>query len=415
MVLTLALVVVILVSVFATFQTFSPKGEDATSPFYVGIEFGYGNASDCKLLIDKVKNYTNLIVISSTSATQSESILNDTCDYAYNAGLHIIVYFPAIDPIFSSTGEGGSYHAHVWAMKAKDKYGPYFLGSYIYDETGGEVLDMAPGAVNINYVSYSGVPYSIATDYKGAATNFETNAHNQMDAYLYCAQKAGTSVMTADYGLYWFDYKAGYDAVFAEFGWDNNRQMAIALCRGAATAQNKDWGAIICWETHTNATGTMENGTALYQDLTLAYDNGAKYLVIFDYAGKDSANNRDLPNPYEFGILNADYFSALENFWNYVQQNPAKHGSVKATAALVLPQYYGFGFRYAADKIWGMDQADNWTTKIWNDANNLLGEYGCGLDIVYNDAEFQAVIVKSYDKVISWASGATSQDYPVVN
>ena len=411
----MALVVVILVSVFVTIQTFTPKSETATSPFYVGIEFGYGNASDCKLLIDKVKNYTNLIVISSTIITQNEFILNDTCDYAYKAGLHIIVYFPSIDPIFSTTGESGSYHAYLWAMKAKDKYGPNFLGSYIYDEAGGEVLDRASGAVNINYVSYSGVPYSVTTDYKSAAINFEINAHNQMDAYLYCAKKAGTSVMTADYGLYWFDYKAGYDTVFAEFGWGNNRQMAIALCRGAATAQNKDWGAIICWDTYTNNTGTMENGAALYKDLTLAYDNGAKYAVIFDYAGKDSATNRDLPNPYEFGILNDEHFAALENFWNYVQQNPAKHNSVKATAALVLPQYYGFGFRSADDKIWGMDQADNWTTKMWNDANSLLGEYGGGLDIVYSDAEFQAVISNSYERVIPWASRATSQDYPVVN
>ena len=91
-------------------------------------------------------------------------------------------------------------------------------------------------------------------------------------------------------GLYWFDYKAGYDTVLAEFGWGNDRQMAIALCRGAATAQGKDWGAIICWEAHTNGTGRMESGAALYQDLVLAYDNGAKYGVVFDYAGKNSTS-----------------------------------------------------------------------------------------------------------------------------
>ena len=52
---------------------------------------------------------------------------------------------------------------------------------------------------------------------------------------------------TSDYALYWFDYKAGYDTVFTEFGWNNSRQMDIALCRGAATVKGKDWGAIITW------------------------------------------------------------------------------------------------------------------------------------------------------------------------
>ena len=229
-------------------------------------------------------------------------------------------------------------------MKAKETYGQYFLGSYVYDETGGEVLDRASGAVSL-YPPYNGGPQVSAIDYKSAAYNFVANARNQMDSFLYCGKTAGTSVMTADYGLYWFDYKAGYDTVLAEFGWGNDRQMAISLCRGAATAQNKDWGAIICWEAHTNGTGRMESGAALYQDLVLAYDNGAKYGVIFDYAGKNSTFNQDLPNPYPYGILTDEHFSALENFWNYIQQNPDKHGSIKADSALVLPQYYGFGFR----------------------------------------------------------------------
>ncbi len=401
--LTLALVIIILVSVFVTFQTFAPKGETVASPFYVGIEFGYGNASDCKLLIDKVKTYTNLLVISSTNITQNEALLNDTCDYAYNAGMHIVVYFPQ---------SGNSY---IWAMKAADKYGPYFLGSYIYDETGGEVLDRASGAVNINYVSYSGSSYPAATDYKSATNNFVANAGNQMEDYLYCAAKSGTSVMTADYGLYWFDYKAGYDTVFAEFGWGNNRQMAIALCRGAATAQNKDWGAIICWEAHVPGVGQMEDGPSLYNDLTLAYTNGAKYAVVFDYAGKDDATNRDLANPYEYGILTDEHFEALQNFWNYIQQNPKAHGSINPTIALVLPQYYGFGFRSVDDKIWGMDQADNWTTKMWNDASSLLREHGGNLDIVYSDPEFQLAVSKAYTNVFPWTSGATTNDYPVID
>jgi parallel beta-helix repeat protein len=410
---SLALIAVILFSAFISYHVLSagisaPKNEAKDSPFYVGVEFGYGNVSDCKLLVDKVKNYTNLLVISSTSITQNEGLLNETCNYAFSAGLHLAIYFP------QSYYSGSSNPPYIWAMKAKETYGQYFLGSYVYDEAGGEVLDRAQGAVSL-YPTYNSGPQVSAIDYKSASNNFVASAHNQMDSFLYCAKTVGTSVITADYGLYWFDYKAGYSTVLAEFGWGNDRQMAISLCRGAATAQNKDWGAIICWEAHTNGTGRMESGAALYQDLVLAYDNGAKYGVIFDYAGKDSVSNQDLPNPYRYGILTDDHFSALENFWNYIQQNLDKHGSIKADSALVLPQYYGFGFRSVDDKIWGLDQADNWTVKMWNDTNNLLSEHGGGLDIVYSDPEFQSTIDKNYKDIIYWTSGATSANYSVID
>ena len=88
----------------------------------------------------------------------------------------------------------------------------------------------------------------------------------------------------------------------------------------------------------------MENGSALYNDLKLAYDNGAKYAVIFDYAGKNNQTNTDLPNPYAYGILNEEHFDALRNFWNYVQQNPEKHGATKADTALVFASGLWFWF-----------------------------------------------------------------------
>ena len=59
------------------------------------------------------------------------------------------------------------------------------------------------------------------------------------------AENNNISRFTSDYALYWFDYLSGYDAVFAELGWDHNRTQHIALNRGAADVQNKDWGTII--------------------------------------------------------------------------------------------------------------------------------------------------------------------------
>jgi hypothetical protein len=143
----MALIAIILLSAFVSYQTLNVKTlapqKANDSPFYVGVEFGYGNASDCKLLVDKVKNYTNLLVISSTNITQNEALLNDTCNYAFNAGLHLAIYFP------QSSFYGSSSPPYIWAMKAKETYGQYFLGSYVYDEAGGEVLDRAQGAVSL--------------------------------------------------------------------------------------------------------------------------------------------------------------------------------------------------------------------------------------------------------------------------
>jgi parallel beta-helix repeat protein len=153
----------------------------------------------------------------------------------------------------------------------------------------------------------------------------------------------------------------------------------------------------------------MENGTALHNDLQLAYDNGAKYAIVFNYAGDNQ------PNPHEYGILTDEHFDALKSFWEYVQQNPDKHNCLKATTALVLPQGYGFGFRNIDDKIWGIYKADNWTQKIWEDTNKLLNEYGSNLDIVYSDPEFQKTIESKYSNIIPWTSGATSEEYPVLN
>lgn len=389
--LTLALVIILLISALVVFENSIPKGEASPSPFYVGIEFGYGNASDCNALVDKVKNYTNLLVISSTNITQSEALLNATCDYAYNAGLHLIVFFPQSDTIYSNTG-GGSYHPYLWGMKAKDKYGPYFLGSYIYDEPGGEVLDKAAGALNINYISNSGsgAAYPISTDYKSAANNFATNARNQMDAYLYCAKKTGTSIMTADYGLYWFDYLSGYHVVLAQIGWNNSFAQNIALVRGAATLQNKDWGIVITWKY--NAPPYLDNGSEIFSQMRTAYECGAKYIVLFNYYENDQ-------NPY--GTMKDEHFLALENFWNEVVKNPNEiQGSVAAETALVLPNNYGWGMRWKEDKIWGVMEPDQNSLQIWDSLQKALANNGFHLDITYDNPTLQ--VTGKYQQILYW-------------
>jgi len=117
-------------------------------------------------------------------------------------------------------------------------------------------------------------------------------------------------IFTSDYGLYWFDYQSNYTTIFGEFVGNQSRERIIALDRGAAESFNKGWGVIINWKY--NQAPYLENGTELYSDLTLAYDAGANYAVVFSF-----------PNTTSYGTLTDDHFVALQTFWNNIHNNPA--------------------------------------------------------------------------------------------
>ena len=195
--------------------------------------------------------------------------------------------------------------------------------------------------------------------------------------------------MTSDYALYWFDYLGGYDTLLAQFGWNSSVNQQIALIRGAATLQNKDWGAIITWKyTQPPYLDTAEN---IYNQMATAYNAGAKYIIIFNYPqiGND---------PYG-GAMTDEHFQALQNFWNQVVTKSTPN-SAQAQAALVLPKDYGWGMRRVDDKIWGFWGPDDKSPLIWNNMQTLLNQYGSRLDIIYDDPAFP--IEGNYSKVYYW-------------
>jgi len=368
--LGIILIAVLSVSIIATVDWW--WGNVHSDPeFFVGVEFAYSdNVSDLKNLVDKVKNYTNLFVIGSIEISFNQTALNEACDYVVDSGFHLIVFFT------DSDNEMYNYTIFDWMVEAKQKYGDMFLGVYRYDEPGGNQLDLGPSLL-----------IEKETNYTTMAANY-TNALNLLVNYY---MNYSDKVFTADYGLYWFNYKAGYTAVFTEFGWNHSRPLHIALCRGAAKAYNKDWGAIVTWE-YTDAP-YIESGRELYDDMVLAYKTGAKYVVVFDY-----------PKIGQYGILNETegHFGALEDFWNYVHSNPQEHGVIQGEVAYVLPQDYGFGFRNPEDKIWGLWNADELSPKVWYDANTLIDQYGSRLDIVYSDPEVMDAVKSRYDRLFFW-------------
>jgi hypothetical protein len=182
---------------------------------------------------------------------------------------------------------------------------------------------------------------------------------------------------TSDYALYWFDYKSGYNTVFAEFVGNESRERHIGLCRGAAETLGKDWGVMVTWKY--NQMPYLESGDELYNDLSLAYSSGAKYGIVFTY-----------PNITAYGTLTDGHFLALQRFWNTLKTNPSSFGRAESKAAYVLPADYGFGFRSANDTIWGQFPADDLSAKIYSDILTLTAKYGAGLNILYDGAETAA-------------------------
>ncbi len=372
---TILLIIIIAASVVLAANWFS--NQKIQPEFYMGVEYAYGESVDeVKALVDKVKDYTNFFVMGSLGLTFNKTALDEACDYIFNAKLNFIVLFTSSRMYDSSTTIGFSeqYTIFNWMEDAKQKYGDKFLGIYRYQEPGGNQLDRG-----------SEMLITSGTDYAHVSQNYTFNLGSIVNFYLDYSPR----VFTADYGLYWFDYKSSYTSVFVEFGWNHSRPLHVALTRGAASAFNRDWGGIVTWTFEQPP--YLQSGEDLYNDLKIAWDNGAKYAVVFSY-----------PKIGPYGILTEEHFDAIKRFWQYTQQNPGTYGSQRASVVYVLPRDYGFGFRSATDTIWGLFSADELSAKVWDDANKLTATYGFSLDIVFDEPEVTGDLQNRYSKVFYW-------------
>jgi hypothetical protein len=350
------------------------KMGDATSKeeFFFGVTYGQDTVEGAKLLIDKVKDYTNLFVIDSYSLSNGTKVqeLNEICDYAAAANLHFIVY---IFSFYNNTGN------QEWLNKAKQTWKDMFLGVYLRDEPGGRQIDLAETVRNASSYSEAAGKYVQAI-----SSSFSMQFLNSKNV----------PVFTSDYALYWYDYLGGFHAVFAEMGWNNSRTQQIALCRGAANLQGKEWGATITWTYREPP--YLASGPIILQDMLAAYSAGAKYVVVFNYSN-DTENSQT--NPY--GTLTQEHFAAMERFWSYVHSYPREiYGKVNGQVAFVLPKDYGWGMRSVEDNIWGLWPADEKAPLILENMNKLITKYGLKLDIVYDDVRFN--FAEKYSKVYFW-------------
>ena len=506
-VLSLGLIVVIVVSTFVAIESYDHSSGPVASkkPFYVGVTYGGDNVTEAEQLIDKVKNYTNLFVVTSGPLMDNGTALNQICSYAVNAGLNIIVYFANGIP---------TINVPSFIESAQASWGSHFLGIYYDDEPGGKMLDSfvnlyvnnemitkqqigAPLTVNYDnssdFVEFwpSGQIYtsidsttnetvngiSNVTVTKNASINYypngtitsspdETSTYpNGTHVFVYEDQityqpngevingtetvmtgypnatyvtnfnqpisdpgnisqfepysqlwntdpiqtyseaanvfvgtehqtlssignQSDVKLFTSDYGLYWFDYLGGYNTVFAELFGTQTDAQTLALVRGAADMQDKNWGVMIEWANRSSI--TLQNGTQMYNEMRQAYEDGANYAVVFNYS----------PSGNGTGLLQDEQFASIQKFWTDVVQNPKVTNNVTGQDALVLPNDYGSGLRSQSDTIWGLWQADNSSQQVWNAMQASLAKYGSKLDIVYEDPAYP--VAGRYKDVYYW-------------
>jgi len=472
-VVVLVLIVVIFASLLFANNYISPKATPALTPAqtYVGVTYSGNSLVEAKLLIDKVKTYTNLFVVQSGELEKNASELTKICNYAICSGLHIIVYFSAVP----------TYRQYITAFLEDAKnFGSNLLGIYFDDEPSGKILDsqqtiyfydnstqniimksqkflgttQADGTATY-YIDDGSVEVhgSFSVFYESNTTISKEDALIGLTSAKYLVKSNGTifvrdsnggliapltdneiiskietygqiiakkpfqtydeaarifvstlqnstswphsqtsvPLFTSDYALYWYDYLGGYDVVLAELGWNSTSEQQIASVRGAANLQSKDWGVIITWKY--SQPPYLVNGTEMYDQMRFAYENGAKYLVVFNYPTFPDAN--------PFGILQNEHFEALQRFWNDTVNNQTlTPGIIKADTVLVLPENYGWGLRSLQDNIWGLWQADDRSSQVWVSMKNALETYGSRLDITYSNQMFFAQ--EKYRKIIYW-------------
>ncbi len=385
----LVLLVVSAVGLPSTYISYTVWGSSTKQDFYFGVSFGLNTTAEATLLIDKVKGYTNFFLVNNWDISTNETALNEVCDYAAQANLHFMVFFDFIS--------NQTYLWHqTWLDTAKQRWGDKFLGIYLYDEPGGQQIDGG---------QWDSGPYVQQLYSEVKSPSEAANAYVQLGQTqsMNALKSRGIPVFTSDYALYWYDYQAGYDAIFVEYGWNVSRTQQTALCRGAANAFGRDWGAILTW-TYQHAP-YITSGPEILQDMQTAYDAGAKYVIVFNFPTNPEGN------PH--GILAEEHFTAMQQFWNYTQGFSKGTGKVAGQAVLVLPKDYGGGLRRADDNVWAPLNAsdpnlkwrftwpaDTQTPLVWENMNKLSDKYGLKLDIVFDGDRIN--LIKRYSRVYLW-------------
>lgn len=382
--LTVLLILIMILPLFLNSSLTTKAVTTETPPgLYVGVDVAFESIAETEELIDKISSFTNIFIVGCTGG-YDETRLTIISQYCYDKGLAFIVY-----------SDSTRYPSRQWFEYAKSNWGDSFLGIYFYDEPGGKQLDQS------NY------PLVTAADnYSGASNKYVSTLNWWIQSGPRAISRnfndSNYQLFTSDYSLYWYDYRAGYDTVFAEFAQNYSRELNIYLCRGAATVQNKGWGIMIT-NTYTHPPLYMESGPELYNDMVLAYENGAKYIIVFD-------SNLD----WTQNVLQQEHLDAMKQFWQYAQTHSRVISPVSERSVYILPEDYAYGFRSPTeDKIWGLWGNDSLTLAVSMSMAALFQIFGNNLDIVYPD-NLRSIESIGYRNVIYWNDSRLISNLPPI-
>lgn len=417
----------LIASVLAAFVTYSEFNTNVVST-NIGVAYCGNTTAGAKLLIDRVKSYTNLFILNSAGnpISKNQTMVEEICDHAVSSGLRIIVNLG-----YNISGRRFPRN-WFWNLTSLDgmkqnwteRWGDKLLGIYYSDEPGGIQLDgdwknylawiralsQNPNStvglrVPLAYVdaihSLSLISDKIQAANGSAPENYDEEAEFfvedviRNDPGFSSLKKVGFTTFTSDYGLYWFDYLGGYDVLFAQIGWNCSLAQQIGLIKGAARMQSKDWGVIITWKY--GSPPYLDTGDQIYSQMITAYQAGADYIVMFNYP---------ILEGNDYGLMGDEHFLALERFWEDVIEKKRviamKDGSV-AEAVLILPRNYGWGMRRPDDVIWGFWGPDDKSIPIGTLMGKLVARYGVYLEIVYEDPAYP-IVKDNYRKIYYWNS-----------
>jgi hypothetical protein len=422
------LIVLLVASGSTAFVIYNINNESKVAPdVNVGVAFCGNTTAEAKLLIDRVKSYTNLFIldVAGNPINRNQTMIEEIGDYAVSDGLKIIINMGFNTSSHESPLNWFWNQSSLDGIKQRwdERWGSMFLGIYYGDEPGGIQLDgdwnlffshldslsqnrsNATSSVPTVYAnaiqSLIGIQKKIQAangsapaDYNAEA-NFFVNDVVRDDPGFSSLKKTGFTTFTSDYGLYWFDYLGGYDVMLTQIGWNCSLAQQLDLVKGAAHMQNKEWGAIVTWKY--GDWPYLDTGDQIYNQMMTAYKAGANYIVLFNYPILDN-------NPY--GLMEDEHFLALQRFWNdaaHTQKTDSANGASFAEAAMVLPNNYGWGMRRPDDVIWGFYGPDNITIPLATSMSKLLAQYGTRLDIIYDDPAYP-IQKGSYQKIYYWTS-----------
>ncbi len=410
------LIAIIVVSAFATQQVYFNGSQESLPIPYVGVAFAGNTTTQAIEQIDRVKTYTNLFILDSgrNPISRNESAVYQICDYAVANGLNVILNL-GINDIIQTNESTWFWQESMTDIKQNftQRWGAKFIGVYYNDEPGGIQLDgdwtawyktfgshlsqlsqtQNPAFQDLYQMYLKMLAYAEngtkPADYD-LETSFFVNHVVAEDPGLVALNKAQISTFTSDYALYWFDYLGTYDVMFTELGWNESIAQQIDLVKGAARLMDKDWGAMVTWKYMD--VPFLDTGGQIYDQMLMAYQAGAKYIAIFNYAKDDKGNTA--------AAMTDEHYLALERFWNDMHTEKFADLS-KPEAVLVLPHNYGWGMRNPTDTIWGFWPPDDRSVQVGTVMSHLLAKYGASLDIVYEDSMYPISKV-DYQHVYYW-------------